>query len=136
MPVPGILLNFQNVHIVIDMRVPPGYPFTRRRHFDGLGRYPDTIQHVAAELHAEGTDYLLTRRRCGARNQLGAAIPPATSRPKRRAAHATGNPGALALRPAAAGKFALALTGPRLRIGATTRGGAGTKSEPFRFEAK
>ena len=32
---------------------------TRRRIFNGVGRYPDTLQAVTAELNAEGTDYLL-----------------------------------------------------------------------------
>jgi hypothetical protein len=45
--------------ILIDMQIPPGDRFTRRRHFHGVGRYPGTPQHVAAELNAEGTDYLL-----------------------------------------------------------------------------
>jgi len=37
----------------------PGDRFTRRRHFHDVGRYPGTLQHVAAELNPEGTDYLL-----------------------------------------------------------------------------
>lgn len=45
--------------ILIDMQIPPGDRFTRRRHFHGVGRYPGTLQHVAAELNPEGTDYLL-----------------------------------------------------------------------------
>jgi hypothetical protein len=45
--------------ILIDMRAPPGDRFGRLRHFTGVGRYPGTLQHVAAELNAEGTDYLL-----------------------------------------------------------------------------
>lgn len=45
--------------ILIDMQIPPGDRFTRRRHFYGVGRYPGTLQHVAAELNPEGTDYLL-----------------------------------------------------------------------------
>jgi hypothetical protein len=45
--------------ILIDMEVPPGDRFTRRRHFCGVGRYPGTLRHVAAELNPEGTDYLL-----------------------------------------------------------------------------
>jgi hypothetical protein len=45
--------------ILIDMQVPPGDRFTRRRHFYGIGRYPGTLPHVAAELNPEGTDYLL-----------------------------------------------------------------------------
>jgi hypothetical protein len=45
--------------ILIDMEAPPGDRFTRRRHFYGVGRYPGTLRHVAAELNPEGTDYLL-----------------------------------------------------------------------------
>jgi hypothetical protein len=55
--------------ILIDMHIPSplapdrgtggeGHP-SRRRSFAGVGRYPGTLQHVAAELNAEGTDYLL-----------------------------------------------------------------------------
>jgi hypothetical protein len=44
--------------IVIDMEVPPGDRLTRRRRFYGVGRYPGTLQHVAAELNPEETDYL------------------------------------------------------------------------------
>jgi hypothetical protein len=45
--------------ILLDLHVPPGDRFTRVRHFTGVGRYPGTLQHVAAELNAEGTDYRL-----------------------------------------------------------------------------
>jgi AAA domain len=45
--------------ILIDMQSPPGNRFTRRRHIYGVGRYPGTLRHVAAELNPEGTDYLL-----------------------------------------------------------------------------
>jgi hypothetical protein len=45
--------------ILIDMQVPPGERSARHRHFHGVGRYPGTLQHVAAELNAEGTDYVL-----------------------------------------------------------------------------
>ncbi len=45
--------------ILIDIEIPPRDRFTRRRHFYGVGRYPGTLQHVAAELNPEGTDYLL-----------------------------------------------------------------------------
>ncbi len=44
--------------ILIDMKAPPGDLCTRRRHFSGVGRYPGTFQHLAAELNPEGTDYL------------------------------------------------------------------------------
>src|SRR6202022_2509590 len=45
--------------ILIDMQMPPGDRFTRRRHFHGVGRYPGTLQQVAAELNPDGTDFLL-----------------------------------------------------------------------------
>jgi hypothetical protein len=43
--------------ILLDMHVPPGDRLTRRRDFHGVGRYPGTLQYVAAELNSEGTDY-------------------------------------------------------------------------------
>jgi hypothetical protein len=46
--------------IVLDMAIPRGPAPTRRRTFTGVGRYPDTLQTVSAELNAEGTDYLLS----------------------------------------------------------------------------
>jgi hypothetical protein len=45
--------------ILIDMQVPAGDRFTHRRPFFGVGRYPGTLQHLAAELTPQGTDYLL-----------------------------------------------------------------------------
>ncbi len=65
----GALAAFAD--IVIDMAIPrlhtPLSPYgigaggkaTRRRTFTGVGRYPGTLQHVAADLNAEGTDYVL-----------------------------------------------------------------------------
>jgi hypothetical protein len=44
--------------ILIDMEAPRGDRLSRRRIFSGVGRYPGTLQYVAAELNAEGTDYL------------------------------------------------------------------------------
>lgn len=41
------------------MQEPPGDRLSRRRDFHGVGRYPGTPRHVAAELNPEGTDYLL-----------------------------------------------------------------------------
>jgi hypothetical protein len=43
--------------IVIEMAIPRGTVSTRRRSFTGVGRYPDSLQAVSAELNAEGTDY-------------------------------------------------------------------------------
>jgi hypothetical protein len=43
--------------IVIEMAIPRAAG--RRRTFSGVGRYPDTLQTAAAELNAEGTDYIL-----------------------------------------------------------------------------
>jgi hypothetical protein len=45
--------------IVIDMAIPRGSGPTRRRSFTGVGRYPDTLPAVDAELNAGGTDYVL-----------------------------------------------------------------------------
>jgi hypothetical protein len=45
--------------ILIDMHIPPGDRFSRRRQFHGVGRYPGTLQHALAELNPEGTDYQL-----------------------------------------------------------------------------
>jgi hypothetical protein len=45
--------------ILIDMQIPPGTGCPRCRHFHGIGRYPGTLPFVAAELNAEGTDYLV-----------------------------------------------------------------------------
>jgi hypothetical protein len=41
------------------MSCPSADRTSRRRHFSGVGRYPGTLQHAAAELNSEGTDYLL-----------------------------------------------------------------------------
>jgi hypothetical protein len=43
--------------IVLEMAIPRGSAPTRRRSFTGVGRYPDTLEAVSAELSAEGTDY-------------------------------------------------------------------------------
>src|SRR5262249_15388434 len=43
--------------ILVDMQIPAGDRFTRRRHFSGVGRYPGTLQPLVAELNPEGTDY-------------------------------------------------------------------------------
>jgi hypothetical protein len=43
--------------VLLDLRLPPGDPFTRRRHLFGLGRYPEIPQHLLIEMNPEGTDY-------------------------------------------------------------------------------
>ncbi|MBI3823761.1 MAG: AAA family ATPase [Planctomycetes bacterium] len=67
-PVAVLILNqSRNVHrplaasadIVIEMAIPRGVNMTRRRTFTGVGRYPETLQTVSAELNPEGTDYVL-----------------------------------------------------------------------------
>ena len=45
--------------ILIDLQAPGGDRRLRRRDVHGAGRYPGTLEHVAAELNPEGTDYLL-----------------------------------------------------------------------------
>src|SRR5439155_210096 len=52
----GTLAAFAD--ILIDMEAPPGDRLSRRRDFYGVGRYPGTLDHVAAELNPEGTDYV------------------------------------------------------------------------------
>ncbi len=62
-----VLNQSRNVHrplaafadIVIDMAIPRGPGPTRRRSFTGVGRYPDTLPSITAELNPEGTDYVL-----------------------------------------------------------------------------
>jgi hypothetical protein len=67
-PVAVLILNqSRNVHrpfaafpdILIEMNIPHSLGVTRRRTFTGVGRYPDTLQSVAAELNPEGTEYVL-----------------------------------------------------------------------------
>jgi hypothetical protein len=41
------------------MQAAPGNRFTQRPHVHGVGRYHGTLQHVAADLNPDGTDYLL-----------------------------------------------------------------------------
>jgi len=43
--------------ILLDMRLPGGDPFTRRRLLYGLGRYPETPQRLLIEMNAEASDY-------------------------------------------------------------------------------
>jgi hypothetical protein len=43
--------------ISLDLRLPRGDPFTRRRHLFGNGRYPETPQRLLIEMNAEATDY-------------------------------------------------------------------------------
>jgi hypothetical protein len=45
--------------IVIEIETPRGPELTRRRTFRGVGRYPETLQSVSAELNPAGTDYVM-----------------------------------------------------------------------------
>jgi hypothetical protein len=45
--------------ILIDMQIPHGDRLSRRRYFQGIGRYPGTLRSVEAELNPEGIDYVL-----------------------------------------------------------------------------
>jgi hypothetical protein len=45
--------------ILIDIEVPHGDRFCRRRCFESIGRYPGALERVTAELNPEGTDYVL-----------------------------------------------------------------------------
>ncbi len=43
--------------ILLDLHIPGGDPFTRRRRLAGIGRYPETPQRLLVEMNAEATDY-------------------------------------------------------------------------------
>jgi hypothetical protein len=106
--------------ILIDMRVPPGDPFTRRRHFEGFGRYPGTIQHLAAEPAANSVQQSFQQI-------LGESAQPLTQ--QEILEHWPSG------RPPAANSLWRSLT-RACESGQMTRSGAGTRSEPFRYEAK
>jgi hypothetical protein len=121
--------------ILIDMQMPPGDRFTRRRHFSGVGRYPGTLQYVAAELNPEGIDYLLLE---GGRPE--GALPPALetlqgllrqspeplTRQEILACWPEGEP------PPRADSLWRALT-RGCELGLLVRSGAGTRTEAFRY---
>lgn len=48
--------------IVLEMSIPrqSGDRPTRRRHFSAVGRYPDTLDSLTAELNLEGTNYIFS----------------------------------------------------------------------------
>ncbi len=52
-------IAYVDADIVIEMETPRGPELTRRRAFRGVGRYPETLQSVSAELNPEGTDYVM-----------------------------------------------------------------------------
>jgi hypothetical protein len=43
--------------VILDMRLPQGDPFTRRRHLFAHGRYAETPQNLLIEMNPEATDY-------------------------------------------------------------------------------
>jgi len=43
--------------ILLELRVPPGDPATRRRELHGIGRYPETPRRLLLEMNADATDY-------------------------------------------------------------------------------
>jgi hypothetical protein len=45
--------------ILLDFRIPPGDPATRRRCLYGIGRYPTTPAELLIEMNAEATDYAI-----------------------------------------------------------------------------
>jgi len=122
--------------ILIDMQPPPGNRFTRRRHFYGVGRYPGTLQHVAAELNPEGTDYLLL-----AQNPPHAALAPALEMLQQ----LLGQSLAPLTRQEILARWPQAEPPPRAdslwrcltrgcELGILVRTGAGTRAEAFRYE--
>jgi hypothetical protein len=152
LPAAVLVLNqSRNVHrplaafadIVIEMTIPRGHsPLsphgkgaggegTRRRTFTGVGRYPETLQSVVAELNPEGTDYVLLP-------ETPAPHPPLLSTLQKLLVE---SPTPLTCRelidrwPAPAPRpDSLWRTLARgVQLGLFTVAGKGTKSEPFRF---
>jgi hypothetical protein len=122
--------------ILIDMQVPPGDRFSRRWDFYGVGRYPGTLHHVAAELTPEGTDYLLLPD-----DPPQAALPPALETLRRVLSE---SPGPLT-RQEILDRWPEGEPPPRADslwrtlargcdLGIMVRTGAGTKAEAFRYE--
>jgi hypothetical protein len=120
--------------ILIDMQIPAGDRFTRRRHFDGVGRYPGTLQHVAAELNPEGTDYRLVTDgppegvlapTLETLRQLLAQSPAPMSRQEILALWPEGQP------PRADSLWRLLMRG--CEMGLFVRSGEGNKAEAFRY---
>jgi hypothetical protein len=120
--------------ILIDMQVPPGDRFTRRRQFYGVGRYPGTLQHAVAELNAEGTDYVLL-----ADEPAGAELAPALETVRqvlRESAEPLPRQEILARWPQGEPPRADSLWRALARgceLGLLLRSGAGNKSEAFRY---
>jgi hypothetical protein len=121
--------------ILIDMQIPPGDRFTRRRHFCGVGRYPGTLQHVAAELNPEGTDYLLlpyepletvSSPALETLRQLLGESPAPLTRQEILARWPQGEPP-----PSANGLWRSLMRG--CELGILVRSGAGSKAEAFRY---
>jgi hypothetical protein len=121
--------------ILIDMQIARGDRFSRRRHFSGVGRYPGTMEYVAAELNAEGTDYVVL-----ADGRPGAVLPPAleTLREVLRR-----SPGPLTRQEIVA-RWPEGKPPPRAdslwrclargcELGLLVRSGAGTRAEAFRY---
>ena len=126
--------------MILEIAVPRGpagsRAATRRRIFTGVGRYPDALERVEAELNAAGTDYV-----------LAADAPPPDAPPP--------DPPLLAIAEALLAASCAPLTHQELlarwpapaphadslhrtlaaavQAGRFTRAGNGTKSEPFRF---
>jgi hypothetical protein len=121
--------------ILIDLQVPSGDRFTRRRHLYGVGRYPGTLQHVVAELNAEGTGYRLLHD-----GSLEPSLPPGLETVSRLLSQ---SPGPLTRQemlerwpegeqPPRADSLWRCLT-RGCELGVLVRTGAGTRAEAFRF---
>jgi hypothetical protein len=121
--------------ILIDMEIPPGDRLNRRRTFNGVGRYPGTLQHAAAELNPEGTDYLLLPD-----DPPEAALPPALETLRRVLSE---SPVPLTRQEILA-RWPEGVAPPRAdslwrcltrgcELGILVRTGAGTKTEAFRY---
>jgi hypothetical protein len=124
------------VDILFDMEVPTGDRLTRRRSFHGVGRYPGTLQHVAAELNPEGTDYRLLPEDAPAAEALPPALetlrqllggsPEPLTRQEILARWPKGDPS-----PRADSLWRWLTRG--CEVGLLVRTGAGTKTDAFRY---
>jgi hypothetical protein len=120
--------------ILIDMQIPSGDRFSRRRHWYGVGRYPGTLQHVVAELNPEGTDYQLL-----ADGSAEPSLPPGLKTLRRLLSQ---SPGSLTRQemlerwpegepPRADSLWRCLMRG--CELGVLVRTGAGTRAEAFRY---
>jgi hypothetical protein len=123
--------------ILVDMHVPNGDAFTRRRNFTAVGRYPGTCHHCAAELNAAGTDYVLLPSTPTPLLTPSGTLPPQLAAILHQSPTPLTRVEILARWPASSSPpnpTALARSlAQACEIGNLLRTGQGTKSDPFRY---